>query len=490
MMTKKNVMPIVVLTAICVVVAALLGLINVLTEERIAQNEAQKVYDSFRVVLDGADGTFAPIDVPEEASESVTAIYKVTDEGGSVIAHVATVTVKGYAGNISVTVGVNAEGKVIKAVVTSSAESHGKSGMKNYTDNFAGLDPLGVASVDTFTGATVSSTAIRGAILEAVNAITGGSVEAPDSGEDDDDDTADVLPKTDEEIEALVAQLSGESEVTEVSLWSKPDALKRLYSVGDGYAAYIVVPGEYVPVATEAIIVVNADGDIVSIDLLSWVVGHGVEPGDFENGFIGKDTWHIDSVDLVTGATGTSTDFRSAVQQTMTTISTLLARTDKKLLELVDELVIGTHHEFVSVDLPAGSPESLKRLYKVSGSEGYVAYIINPGAYVEVATEALVYFDNFGRVKNIMLLTWSVGHGVEPGDFVNGFIGKSGEELNEVELVTAATGTSTDLRTSIYEVSKVIPTTYVYVIIGAAVIVLALAGAVAVTVIKRQRRAV
>ena len=52
-MTKKNIMPIVVLTAICVVVAALLGVVNMLTAPIIAEAESQKVYDSFRNVLDG-----------------------------------------------------------------------------------------------------------------------------------------------------------------------------------------------------------------------------------------------------------------------------------------------------------------------------------------------------------------------------------------------------------------------------------------------------
>lgn len=487
-MTKKNLMPIVVLTAICVVVAALLGVVNMLTAPIIAEAESQKVYDSFRNVL---DGVYEDATVPETAPNSVTAMYKVTDKDGKLLGRVATVTVKGYADNISVTVGVDADGKVTKAEVTASAETHGKAGMKTYTDNFKGLDAAGVAGVDTFTGATASSKAIRGAILDAVNAVTGGTTASPPPNEDDSDeeDTAETLPKTDEEIKSLVREISGISDISEVSLWSKPDSLKRLYSVGDGYCAYIVVPGEYVPVATEAVVYINSDGDIDDINLLSWVVGHGVEPGDFADGFVGKDTWHVDDVDLVSGATGTSNDFRSAIKEVMTTVATLLKRSDKKLLELADELVIGKN-SFTLMDIPEGAPTSLKRLYRVDGTEGSIAYIVNPGEYVEVATEALVHFDNFGKVKNIMLLTWSVGHGVEPGDFTNKFIGKKGEQLNEVELVTSATYTSQDLRTSIYEASKYVPTSYVYLIIGAAVIAVALVGAVALTVIKRRRVAV
>ena len=212
MMTKKNVMPIVVLTAICVVVAALLGLINVLTEERIAQNEAQKVYDSFRVVL---DGTFETLDVPEDAPKSVTSLYKVTD-GDTLKGHVLTLVTKGYAGDISITVGVDKDGKVTKAVVTSEAESHGKAGMKNYTDNFAGVGPDEVEGVDTFTGATASSTAIKNVIVDAVKFMAG--IE-----------TVETLPKTDEEIIALGKQLIGsEVELTDVTP-ADADIVKRMY---------------------------------------------------------------------------------------------------------------------------------------------------------------------------------------------------------------------------------------------------------------------
>ena len=148
-MTKKNLMPVVVLTAICIVVAALLGVVNMLTAPVIAEMEAQKVYDSFRNVL---DGVYSDVEVPKDAPNTVTAMYKVVDKDGKLLGHVATVTVKGYADNISVTVGVDAEGKVTKAEVTASAETHGKAGMKNYTDNFKGLDAAGVAGVDTFSG--------------------------------------------------------------------------------------------------------------------------------------------------------------------------------------------------------------------------------------------------------------------------------------------------------------------------------------------------
>ena len=50
---KENLMPVIVLGAICLVVAALMGAVNMITGPIIQKAEEQKVYDSLRVVLDG-----------------------------------------------------------------------------------------------------------------------------------------------------------------------------------------------------------------------------------------------------------------------------------------------------------------------------------------------------------------------------------------------------------------------------------------------------
>ena len=41
---KQNILPVAVLLAICIVIAAILGGVNMLTEEKIEANEQQKVY--------------------------------------------------------------------------------------------------------------------------------------------------------------------------------------------------------------------------------------------------------------------------------------------------------------------------------------------------------------------------------------------------------------------------------------------------------------
>ncbi len=438
-MTKFK--PIIVLAGICMIVAVLLAGVNMLAAPIIKEREEQKIYDSFRVVL---DGTFEDKEIPEGAPESITAMYKVT-ENGSLKGHVVTVVRKGYASDIYVTVGIDADGKVTKAVVTSQAETHGKGGMADYPDNFAGKDETTAEEVETFTGATVSSTAIKNAIIDALKCVSGTATEPEEKPIEPAREESEIISLSKELVEGSV-------DFEQVELEDAPKNLIRLYkeTSGKGYIMYIVVPGDYVPVATEAIVHVDMNGKIVKTNLLQWVVGHGVEVGDFANGFNGKDNGTVGDVELVSGATGTSSDFRNAVKEALEFTTKIVNQSDEKLLELADKLV-GENSGFETVTMPDGAPETLKKIFKEKGGKGYVLHIAVPGDYVPVATEALVYVDNDGTIKNINLMQWVVGNGIEPGDFANGFNGKDEETVGDVELVSGATGTSKDFRNAVKE---------------------------------------
>ncbi len=490
-MNKKNIMPIAVLTLICVIVAALLGVVNLFTSPIIDEMEAQKIYDSLREVL---DGTFEPVSsLPENAPKSVNAMYKVTD-GGVLKGHVVTLTVKGYAGDISVTVGVDTEGNVTKAVVTKESESHGKPGMKDYPKNFEGVASDKVADVELFTGATVSSTAIKGAVIDAVNAVMGGTVSVPDNdGDQSAGATPETLPKTDEEIIALAKALVSGSEGFEdvTPSYNKPETLKRLYreTSGKGYVAYVVTAGQYVPVANEGLIHMNMDGDIENINHLTWIVGHSVSAEGFADKFVGKDNWSVEGVELVSEATVTAGDFRAAVSDAVEVVTKLIDRTEKKILELADRIVPNSKG-FVELEIPADAPETLKKLYKETSGKGYVAYIVTPGEYVAVATEGMVYFDTLGTIKDVDLLIWTVGHGVEPGDFAEGFVGKTEKTIGDVELVTSATYTSRDFKNAIIDAFPYIPKDFpIARVLGIVILSLAAVSAAAMIIIYKKRRA-
>ena len=214
---------------------------------------------------------------------------------------------------ISITVGVDAEGKITRAVVTSEQESHGQAGMKDYPDSFAGLNAGGVASAPLYSGATISSGAIRAAIVDAMYVL--GYVA--DTGDDGGEIS---LPKTDAEIKALAETLVGGT-VSEVALDSDaPKTLKRLYrhEASGSYVAYSITSTKYVAVATEGFTVIDKNGVITEVDLLTWVVGHGVYPDEnYTDTFVGKDRYSIVSSELLTAATGTSTDFASAIHDAL-----------------------------------------------------------------------------------------------------------------------------------------------------------------------------
>jgi len=491
-MNKKTVLPVVVLTVICVVVAALLAVVNQFTYPTIEKAEEQKKYDAMRVVL---DGDFTPEDaLLENAPESVTGVFSVSRDGAPV-GHVVSLEVRGYASTISLIVGIDTNGAVTKAVVTSQQESHGKAGMASYTDNFTGVTAENVSSVETFTGATVSSSAIKGAVTDALSLISGGVVPDDGGSAEKPEKPAIKAPKNPLITARLAKELvdNADARLVEVTLPdTAPENLLRLYCDEngiEGYVAYIVVPGAYVPVATEALVQVNLDGDIEKVELLSWIVGHDVGPGDFAEGFTGFDKWTVGDVELVTGATGTSSDFRGAVSEVLEFITARLARTDKMLLQLVDSLVPNSKG-FTELEIAEGAPEALRRIYREDSGLGYVAYIVVPGAYVPVATEALVYLNTEGEIVDINLMSWIVGHGVEPGDFAERFIGCDIDSVAGVELVTAATGTSLDFRTALSESMAYIPTEFpVARTVGIALIALFLVSFIVILAVSKKRRA-
>lgn len=312
-MNKKNLFPIISLTVIGVVVAALLAVVNLITAPVVAEAERQEMLDSLYEVMPGGDfgDEIVPLEREEDTPPSVVAIYKTKNGLGDVVI----LNVQGYASRIAITVGVDNEGKITKAIVTSEQESHGQAGMESFTDRFAGLDAGGAASAELYGGATVTSGAIREAIVDAMYAL--GYATSAGSGGSTGGTAA--LPKTDAEIKALAEAYVGGA-VEEVQLTEDaPETLKRLYyhkESGQHIAYNITLNRGYI--ATEGFVVINSRGYIEKADLLTWTVGHGVGATDtFDDSFVGKDKNSIIAAELVSGATGTSRNFTVAVHEAL-----------------------------------------------------------------------------------------------------------------------------------------------------------------------------
>lgn len=494
---KKNMKPTLVLGAICVVVAALMALVNFVTGPEIERRRAEEITKSLTEVMPGGEFNVEPDELRDDAPKTVKAVYTDKNGGGYVF---VLETKTEYTGNdpMGITVGISKDGTVVGVKLTSYSESK-DFGKTEYPDKFIGLDAGGVGSAPLVSGVTYSSSAFKSAIYDALKyiGVASGDVSAPEETE-----KPEVTPlRSDEEIVEAAKALSGASSAEDVTpAWSRPYNMPRLYKLnGDyGFVAYVVTLGWGNYPVSEGIVHIDINGDIKGMKVLTWVPGGGSPNYDapeftdaIVDSYVGKDLWHISSAELVSGATGTSTDYKNAVIEALNYVSVnLVTRSDKKVLELASELVpFASGFEAVSID---GMPETVKRLYKVNGiKSGYVAHIIVPGAYTPVATEALIYFDKDGVIGNVNLLVWNVGHGVGAGDFADWFIGKDKDTVAEVELVTAATGTSGDFKAEIEKILPLIPTaSKLPVVIGAVTLVVILAGFVSALIyFKRRLRA-
>lgn len=313
---KQNLMPVVVLGVICLLVAALMGVINMFTATKINDRKLEKIRDSLERVM--PDGDFEVFSVGKDAPDTVTGIYK--DKNGN--GHVVTLEIKGYKDTISMTVGVDSEGKIIKAIVTNEQETHGKSGMKNYTDRFVGLDGDGVDSAELFSGATVTSTAMKNGVYDALVAL--GYAESK----------VEVLPRTDEELIALAEEIMPDAKKFKNITPKDTTLLKRLYkdTAGNGYVAYIHTYAQHGGgLESETIVSISPSGEILAVKNIFWKVGHNIEiappppPSDeavkaFFDRFVGVTKEEVESVELITDATGTSQNVSDAIRETLLTI--------------------------------------------------------------------------------------------------------------------------------------------------------------------------
>ena len=489
--SKKNLMPIVVLSAICIVVALLLGVTNLITAPEIERRNNEAIFASLRLVIPEGEFNTEPDPLRAGAPETVKSVYTEKTGKGTVI---ILETTKGYTGKaIGITVGIDNDGKIIDTVITKNEESIVPDALKPMgAYGSAYKDATSDTVADVVTGATVKYTesAIKGALKDAFAYLgEGGSDE-------------EKLPKTDAELADLIGELAPGVSSENITPDEKSETLKRLYKLSDGsFMAYIVTSTQYVPVETEAMVHIGSDGSVLAVKKLSWVVGHGPEstpPAPDENevnglfgSFVGKDSAGIDGIDVVNGATGTSTHLRDAIKDAVDTAVPPLPRRDYELLALAKELMPEAE-SFENVT-PADS-KLLKRLYMDTAGNGYVAYINTFAQYGgTLESETLISIDNNGKIIAVKNLFWKVGHGPEStppapdeeaiAEFFGDFVGKKESDISSV-IIAGATGTGNNVKTAILEALSAIPAKESQTprIIGIVLLTLAAAAAAAYVV--------
>ncbi len=157
------------LTAISLVVAALLGFVNSITWEKIAAINEQKTLVALAAVA--AEGTeFAPVEVTDAAKEAALA-------NGGTISELYTMSTGGYAckvvasgsqGSIEMIVGVDDAGAITGISVVKHAETSG------IGTKVMGNDPLdsGVGVLDQFIGQSGAGSLAVGKTITAISGAT------------------------------------------------------------------------------------------------------------------------------------------------------------------------------------------------------------------------------------------------------------------------------------------------------------------------------
>ena len=160
---KEIIMPIIVLTCICLVVTAALAYINLVTSPVIKAAEEKAAAEARAEVLSEAD-SFTQMDI-NKLPEGVTEVYKADNDTG----YVFMLTTKGYGGDIRLICGVKPDGSIEKTKTLSHSETSGIGSRvvdndSKYKEQYVGKTVENADEVDAVSGATISSKAYKAAI--------------------------------------------------------------------------------------------------------------------------------------------------------------------------------------------------------------------------------------------------------------------------------------------------------------------------------------
>ena len=175
-MNNKVVKLSVVLFLICAATAAILGIVNALTWERIDQMTHQKEYEAYAAVL-GSESGYEDVDFDRSAFPSVDSVKRSNDGNG----YVVTSTFSGAQGNITMACGVGNDLKCTGISIIEHSETSGLGAVAAATseagvafrEQFVGqgadiaLSKAG-GSIDALAGATITSTAVTGATATSI----------------------------------------------------------------------------------------------------------------------------------------------------------------------------------------------------------------------------------------------------------------------------------------------------------------------------------
>lgn len=236
---KNNIKNLSVFVCICTVITLLLSITNYFTAPIILKNQNASANKALLEVMPVGVG-FELVDISSYTLPStVSDVYRETSGKG----HVVKLTTTGYATDMSIMCGVDANGVITGAVCLSSNETLGKE--KTYGETFVNKDLAAIEAVDTIGGATKTTAAYKNAIKDALNTaiiLGGGSVDI----------------RTEEEILAdnlAAALLSEDKNFEKLFLTEEFEGIDAIY-VAESGTGYVFVAGEqFIGVQTDGTVI-------------------------------------------------------------------------------------------------------------------------------------------------------------------------------------------------------------------------------------------
>ena len=182
--SREIIRMVVTLFAISLICSSILGVVNAVTKDKIAEIEAETRAAAMREVLPDAE-TFT--DVSDALSEefktenTITGIFSATASDGADAGYAVMVAPRGFGGEITMIVGIGTDGAVTGVVITEMSETAGLGTKANdpaFLSQYAGKSgslsvvkgEAGENQISAITGATVTSRAVTTGVLAAMKA--------------------------------------------------------------------------------------------------------------------------------------------------------------------------------------------------------------------------------------------------------------------------------------------------------------------------------
>ncbi|MCL2380918.1 MAG: FMN-binding protein [Treponema sp.] len=176
-MKKDFIMPILVVSLICVFVTGALAIGHSLTQPVITAAAAERAAVAMRAIVPHAD-YFEPLEL-DGLPTAVNSAYRISGNEG----YIFIVTSMGFGGDMRVISGIGADGMIIRTAVLSHTETLSFAApvfAQAHAGQYWGQDRNGIEGISAVSGSTITSVAFRNAVryaFDAFDAITAGGTQ-------------------------------------------------------------------------------------------------------------------------------------------------------------------------------------------------------------------------------------------------------------------------------------------------------------------------